>query len=96
MPGDRPSPPASQPNVSIPLIDDPAIRKAMADLAEQVRQLRIAPVCVTVDGRRGFRLGGDRAGDLYYRTSSGEIARIPIGSPGQVLTVGANGLPGWA
>jgi len=33
-------------------------------------------------------------GDLIYRNSSGELARLAVGSAGQVLTV-ASGLPAW-
>ena len=40
-------------------------------------------------------LGGDNAGDLYYRSSSGPLARLGIGSNGQALVVSA-GLPAWA
>jgi hypothetical protein len=34
-------------------------------------------------------------GDTYYRTSSGAFSRLPIGSPGQILTV-SSGLPAWS
>jgi hypothetical protein len=41
-------------------------------------------------------LGGDAAGDLYFRTHpTGGTTRLPIGTTGQVLTV-ASGLPSWA
>jgi fibronectin-binding autotransporter adhesin len=40
-------------------------------------------------------LGSDATGDLYYRNSSGALARLGIGTTGQVLTVAA-GLPSWA
>lgn len=40
-------------------------------------------------------LGGDNAGDLYYRSSTGPLARLGIGSNGQALVVSA-GLPAWA
>jgi hypothetical protein len=39
-------------------------------------------------------LGSDATGDLYYRNSGGDLARLPIGSSGDVLTV-ATGLPAW-
>lgn len=52
---------------------------------------------VTVDGLKikdaGFSLGGDASGDLYYATSGG-LARLPIGTSGQFLSVG-NGVPEW-
>lgn len=35
-------------------------------------------------------------GDIYYVTSQGIFARLPIGTVGQKLTVGSNGLPTWA
>lgn len=34
------------------------------------------------------------AGDVYYRDSSGNFVRLPIGSSSQVLTV-SGGLPSW-
>jgi hypothetical protein len=39
-------------------------------------------------------LGSDATGDLFYRNSSGNLTRLPIGSTSQVLTVNA-GLPSW-
>ena len=36
------------------------------------------------------------AGDIYYRDSSGNFIRWPIGSPTQVLTVSGGNLPIWA
>jgi len=40
-------------------------------------------------------LGTDATGDIFYRNSSGNLARLPIGSSGNVLTVNT-GLPSWA
>lgn len=40
-------------------------------------------------------LGSDSTGDIYYRTAGGLLARLPIGSAGQVLTA-SSGLPLWA
>ncbi len=42
-----------------------------------------------------FILGNDSPGDIYFRSASGPLARLGIGSNGQVLVVNA-GLPGWA
>lgn len=42
-----------------------------------------------------FVLGGDATGDIYYRNSSGLLARLGIGNTGQVLSV-AGGIPAWA
>lgn len=39
-------------------------------------------------------LGSDAQGDILYRNSSGNLARLGIGSTDQVLTV-ASGLPSW-
>jgi len=39
-------------------------------------------------------LGGDAAYDMYYRSAGGALVRLPIGSSGQALTVGAAG-PQW-
>jgi hypothetical protein len=35
------------------------------------------------------------AGDTLYRASSGQNARLPIGSAGQILKVAASGIPEW-
>lgn len=40
-------------------------------------------------------LGDDAPGDLYFRSSSGVLARLGIGNEGQVLVV-RQGLPAWA
>jgi hypothetical protein len=40
-------------------------------------------------------LGSDAVGDTYYRSSSSAVARLPIGSAGQVLTV-VGGVPAYA
>jgi len=42
-----------------------------------------------------INLGSDAAGDMFYRNSGGAIARLPIGSAGQVLDVSVGGLPEW-
>ena len=42
-----------------------------------------------------FTLGSDAAGDLYYRTSGGALARLGVGSGTQFLGV-SGGLPAWA
>lgn len=39
---------------------------------------------------------GTTAGDIIYFTGAGEPARLAIGTTGQVLTVGAGGVPEWA
>lgn len=43
-----------------------------------------------------FILGSDATGDLYYRSATGILARLGIGTQGQILAVGANGLPAWS
>jgi hypothetical protein len=42
-----------------------------------------------------FILGSDAPGDTYFRSASGPLARLGIGSNGQVLVVN-QGLPAWA
>lgn len=41
-----------------------------------------------------INLGSDGTGDIYYRNSSGLLARLPIGSNLQILSV-AGGIPVW-
>ena len=45
-------------------------------------------------GKTRLDFGSDATGDIYYRTSSGSMARLAIGSSGNVLTV-SGGLPAW-
>jgi len=45
-------------------------------------------------GATTFNLASSATGDLYYRASGGEIARLGIGGPDQYLGV-ASGLPSW-
>ena len=40
-------------------------------------------------------LGTDATGDIYYRDGTGNLARLPIGSAGQILDVSGSGLPEW-
>lgn len=40
-------------------------------------------------------LGSDATGDIFYRNSTGDFTRLPIGTANQVLTV-TSGLPTWA
>ena len=42
-----------------------------------------------------FLLGSDSPGDIYFRSASGPLARLGIGSNGQALVV-SSGLPAWA
>lgn len=42
-----------------------------------------------------FVLGSDAPGDIYFRSASGPLARLGIGSNGQALVVNS-GLPAWA
>lgn len=42
-----------------------------------------------------FLLGNDAPGDIYFRSASGPLARLGIGSNGQALVVN-QGLPAWA
>lgn len=92
----RPSPPATQQRATLPLLEDAATAKAVADLHEQIRAIQSQPAAVTCDGRRPFKLGGDSRGDLYYRAGDGTLSRLAPGTAGQVLTMGADGLPRWA
>jgi len=41
-----------------------------------------------------INLGSDATGDIYYRNSSGNFARLGIGTNAQVLTV-SSGIPSW-
>ena len=47
-------------------------------------------------GGLSLTLGSDATGDIFYRNSSGNFARLGIGSTGQALVVNGSGLPGWA
>lgn len=43
-----------------------------------------------------FILGSDSPGDIYFRSTPGPLARLGIGTIGQVLTVNQQGFPTWA
>ena len=48
----------------------------------------------TTAGHVSFTLGSDATGDIYYRDSNGNLARLPIGTASQVL--GSTGtVPAW-
>lgn len=48
----------------------------------------------TTAGDVSFNFGSDATGDLYYRDASGNLARLPIGGPTEVL--GSTGtIPAW-
>lgn len=38
---------------------------------------------------------GSATGDIYFRNSSGQFTRLPIGRAGQILAVSAGLLPVW-
>lgn len=48
-----------------------------------------------VNGSTRLDLGSDATGDILYRSSGGNLARLAIGSANQILTV-ASGLPSWS
>lgn len=50
---------------------------------------------VTLDGTIGVDLGSDATGDIYYRNSSGDLARLAKGTDGQFLKIGSS-IPAWA
>lgn len=49
----------------------------------------------TIAGTTGIDLGSDATGDIYYRNSSGDLTRLPKGTSGQYLQIGAS-IPAWA
>lgn len=51
-------------------------------------QILITPTYININ------IGSDATGDMYYRNSTGEFTRLPIGSEGQILKV-VSGLPAW-
>lgn len=55
----------------------------------------VSGVKFLVSGVTRLNLGSDATGDSYYRNSSGNVTRLPIGSTGNVLTV-SGGVPTWA
>lgn len=42
-----------------------------------------------------INIGGDTAGDMYYRDSGGFFTRLGVGAPYYALTVGATSVPTW-
>ena len=47
-------------------------------------------------GGLSLTLGSDATGDMFYRNSSGDFARLGIGTTGQALIVNGSGLPVWS
>lgn len=95
MGASRPKPPATRAPQPLPRTGLEQVDKVIDVLEERLRLLESAPQPMIVDGRRAFELGGDQGGDIYYRTRDGKIARLAPGTPGQVLEMGADGLPRW-
>lgn len=50
---------------------------------------------VTISPSLALNLGGDQPFDMYYRTAAGTLARLPIGTPGELLEATPSG-PQWA
>ena len=52
---------------------------------------------IAIDNSRAvaLTLGSDATGDIIYRNASGKLARLAVGSDGEVLKL-ASGLPSWA
>ena len=48
----------------------------------------------TTAGKVQFDIGSDTSKDMYYKAASGELARIPLGSNGDVLTISSS-VPTW-
>lgn len=42
-----------------------------------------------------LNLSSNATGDMYYRKSDGTLARLPIGTQGNILDVSAGGVPEW-
>lgn len=42
-----------------------------------------------------INLSSNATGDIYYRASDGTLARLPIGTTGNILDVSAGGVPEW-
>lgn len=49
----------------------------------------------TSTGKFKLNIGSDATGDMYYRNSSGNLARIAGGTTGQALLWGGSGAPVW-
>lgn len=90
----RPQPPRGVRSANAPLVGDPATARAIAPVVDDVRELQRRGAAVLVDGSAPPELGGDAVGDLWYRGRDGKLARLPVGTAGQVLTV-VDGLPRW-
>lgn len=94
MPRRRPLVPARAASANAPLVGDPQVARAVAPLVTDIQTLQRAPEAVLVDGSRPPALGDDAAGDIWYRDRDGQLARLPAGSNGQVLTI-VDGVPAW-
>ncbi len=80
----RRPPPVRQ--IATAKVRDPQVARALSDVDLAVRDLQ-----------RDASLPRELAkGDLLYVDANGRVVRLPIGSAGQTLTVGADGVPEWS
>lgn len=84
-PARRPQRPTATRVIADVAVADPAVRRALADVGHAVREEQRDPKLPRQLGK----------GDLFYVDASGRLVRLSIGTAGQVLTVGADGVPGW-
>ncbi len=82
---------AGTPLLTLPTTTDTLVGKATTDIFTNKTMVATTNVL----GGVTMTLGSDATGDIYYRNSSGFLARLAIGSTSDVLTVTA-GLPSWA
>lgn len=75
-----------------------ATHNSFIEVGPEVIDISMANVTdiIHLHGTTKLSLGSDALGDIWYRNSSGNMARLAIGSSGQVLTVSGGGLPSWA
>lgn len=70
------------------------LKGSTANILEVLTSANLTKFKIT-DTAWTINLGSDATGDLYYRDSSGNFVRLPIGTSGQTLKVSAGGIPEW-
>ena len=80
-----------------PTINSPSITNLIATISAQMASTTLTGTTTINTSGLPFSLdlGSDATGDVFYRNSSGNFMRLPIGTSGYFLTASSTGLPAW-
>lgn len=86
MPTRRPRRPIASRVIATPRVSDAETARAIAEVDAALRVEQSGPQLPPKVAK----------GDVFYVDANGRITRLAAGSTGQVLTMGAAGLPEWS